>query len=119
MSETTPTPESVFGADSWMANPVGKNEDGTLFSYNRWYFATPEAAAQVARMLGGKVVKSNESTAAGSPFIQQQPNLMVEMPDGRMINAGLVASFYAHGYPQAHIDSLIAAQINPANPKER
>jgi hypothetical protein len=99
----------------WVANPSGKNPDGTQFGYNPWYFATPQAAAQVARLLGGKVVASNEFTAPGSPFVQQQPNLMVEMPDGRRINAGLVASFYAHGYPQSYIDSLIAAQINGSN----
>jgi hypothetical protein len=98
-----------------MANPVGKNPDGTLFSYNPWYFATPQAAAQVAQMLGGTVVASNEFTAPGSPFVQQQPNLMVQMPDGRTINAGLVASFYAHGYPQSYINTLIAAQINGTN----
>jgi hypothetical protein len=110
-----PTPESTFGASPWMANPVGKNPDGTLFGYNPWYFATPQAAAQVAQMLGGTVVASNEFTAAGSPFVQQQPNLMVQMPDGRKINAGLVASFYAHGYPQSYINTLIAAQINGTN----
>jgi hypothetical protein len=98
-----------------MANPVGKNPDGTLFGYNPWYFATPQAAEQVAQMLGGTVVASNEFTAAGSPFVQQQPNLMVEMADGRRINAGLVASFYAHGYPQSYINTLIAAQINGTN----
>lgn len=110
-----PTPESVFGASPWMANPAGQNPDGTRFSYNPWYFATPQAAAQVAQMLGGTVVASNEFTAAGSPFVQQQPNLMVQMPDGRRINAGLVASFYAHGYPQSYIDALITAQINGTN----
>ena len=110
-----PTPESAFGASPWLANPVGKNPDGSLFGYNPWYFATPGAAAQVAQMLGGRVVASNEFTAPGSPFIQQQPNLMVQMPDGRMINAGLVASFYAHGYPQSYINTLIAAQINGTN----
>ena len=112
---SAPTPESAFGASPWMANPVGKNPDGTLFGYNPWYFATPQAAEQVAQMLGGTVVASNEFTAAGSPFVQQQPNLMVEMADGRRINAGLVASFYAHGYPQSYINTLIAAQINGTN----
>lgn len=110
-----PTPESTFGASPWMANPVGKNPDGTLFGYNPWYFATRQAAAQVAQMLGGTVVASNEFTAIGSPFVQQQPNLMVQMPDGRMINAGLVASIYAHGYPQSYINQVIAAVIHGTN----
>jgi hypothetical protein len=111
----SPTPESAFGSSPWLTNPVGKNPDGSFFTYNPWYFATPDAAAQVAQMLGGTVVASNEFTAPGSPFIQQQPNLMVQMSDGRMINAGLVASFYAHGYPQSYINTLIAAQINGTN----
>ena len=110
-----PTPQSAFGASPWVANPLGRNPDGTLFGYNPWYFATPQTAAQVAQMLGGTVVASNEFTATGSPFVQQQPNLMVQMPDGRRINAGLVASFYAHGYPQSYINTLIAAQINGTN----
>lgn len=107
-----PTPESVFGGSPWLADPVGKNPDGSEFSYNSWYFATPQAAAQVAQMLGGTVVSSNEFTAPGSPFVQQQPNLMVQMPDGGQINAGLVASFYSHGYSQSYIDTLISNEIN-------
>lgn len=109
---SVPTPESVFGGSPWLADPVGKNPDGSEFSYNSWYFATPQAAAQVAQMLGGTVVSSNEFTAPGSPFVQQQPNLMVQMPDGSQINAGLVASFYAHGYSQSYIDTLISNEIN-------
>ena len=92
-----------------------RNPNGTLFSYNPIYFATPDAAAHVARMLGGKVVETNEFTSIGSPFVQQQPNQMVQMPDGRMINAGLVAAFYTHGYPQSYINGLIAQQINGTN----
>jgi hypothetical protein len=105
----------VFGASPWLANPTGKNPDGSTFSYNPWYFATPQAATQVAQMLGGTVVASNEFTAPGSPFVQQQPNLMVKMPDGRMINAGLIASFYSHGYPQSYINTLIASEIAGTN----
>jgi hypothetical protein len=111
-ADSAPTPESVFGGSPWLANPVGTNPDGSQFSYNPWYFATPQAAAQVAQMLGGTVVSQNEFTSPGSPFVQQQPNLMVQMPDGRLINAGLVASFYAHGYPQSYINTLISNEIN-------
>jgi hypothetical protein len=110
-----PTPESVFGESPWISNPLGTNPNGTTFSYNPWYFATPQAAAQVAQMLGGSVVASNEFTAPGSPFVQQQPNLMVQMPNGSLVNAGLVASFYAHGYPQSYINTLIDNEINGTN----
>jgi hypothetical protein len=103
-----PTAESVFGANPWVPNPVGFNPNGSQFSYNPVYFATSSTAQQVAKMLGGTVVASN----ALAPNAQQQPNLMVQMPDGRMINAGLVASFYTHGYPQSYIDGLIDSEIN-------
>ncbi|HLI83837.1 MAG TPA: hypothetical protein VKV17_07950 [Bryobacteraceae bacterium] len=109
---SAPTPESVFGSSPWLANPIGTNPDGSQYSYNPWYFATPQAAAQVAQMLGGTVVSQNAITNPGSPFAQQQPNLMVQMPNGKLINAGLVASFYAHGYPQSYIDTLISNEIN-------
>jgi len=62
-------------------------------------------------MLGGRVVAVN-NTCPNGPFSQAQPNLMVQMPDGRMINAGLIASFYTHGYPQSYIDTLVANVVN-------
>jgi hypothetical protein len=114
-SETVPTPESEFGASPWLSDPTGTNPDGSTFSYNPLYFATPQAAAQVAQMLGGTVVSSNEFTSAGSPFVQNQPNLMVQMPNGSTVNAGLIASFYTHGYPQSYINTLISNVINGTN----
>jgi len=107
-SNGAPTPESVFGANAWETNPLGRNPNGTEFSYNPIYFASASTAAQVAQMLGGTVAESD----ALAPAAQEQPNYMVQMPDGRSINAGLVASFYTHGYPQSYIDGLIAGEIN-------
>jgi hypothetical protein len=65
-------------------------------------------------MVGGKVVESNQFTGTGGPFQQQQPNYMVQLPDGRMINPGLVASFYDHGYPQSYIDTMVACEVKNA-----
>ena len=45
---------------------------------------------------------------------QQQATQMVRLPDGRLINPGLVASFYTHGYPQSYIDMMIAAEVKNA-----
>lgn len=113
--EAAPTPEAVFGASPWVSDPTGTNPDGSTFSYNSLYFATPQAATQVAQMLGGTVVSSNEFTSAGSPFVQNQPNLMVQMPNGSTVNAGLIASFYTHGYPQSYINTLISNVISGSN----
>jgi hypothetical protein len=111
LSTAAPTPESVFGANPWETNPQGLNPNGSTFSYNPIYFATANTAAQVAKMLGGTVTESD----ALAPNAQEQPNYMVQMPDGRSINAGLVASFYSHGYPQSYVDGLIASEINGTN----
>ena len=41
------------------------------------------------------------------------PNLrVVQLPNGNLINPGLVAAFYTHGYPQSYIDGLIAQAVN-------
>lgn len=111
-----PTAESLFGANPWVANAGGKGPYGS-YSYNKYYFATPDTAAKVAQMLGGKVVATNDITPLG-PFVQDQPNQMVQMPDGRMINAGIIASYFDHGWSQQTVDQLINGEIgsNPTIP---
>jgi hypothetical protein len=104
--DAAPTAESVFGPNPWIANPTGTSADGSTYGYNPLYFATAATAAKVAQMVGGKVVASDQLAAAGG-FLQQQPNQMIELADGRLVNAGQVAAFYTHGYPQSYIDMLI------------
>jgi hypothetical protein len=107
-----PTAESVFGASPWMSNPTGIGPNGLPFSYNKFYFASQETAAKVAQIAGGTVVKTNMFTpTGGGGFSQQQPNYMVQMEDGRLINPGLVASFYTHGYSQSYVDMMVAAEL--------
>ena len=107
-----PTAESVFGDNPWLTSPTGLNPDGTTYSFNPQYFATPQTAAMVAQMVGGTVVEVNEMTnAPGSPYQQQQPNQMVQLKDGHLINPGLVAGFYTHGYSQSLVDQMIANEV--------
>ena len=106
-----PTAESVFGPNPWIANPGGMAYNGASYSYNPVYFATPATAAKVAQMLGGTVVERNAITPYG-PFTQNQPNEMVKMPNGKLVNAGLVASLYTHGYSQEYLNVLIANEVN-------
>jgi len=105
-----PTAEALFGANPWLANASGTGPNGS-YAYNPTYFATPSTAAKVAQMLGGTVVAVDAITPYG-PFKQDQPNLMVRMPDGKMANAGLVAGFYNNGYTQQYVDRMIAAELN-------
>ena len=111
-ADTVPTPESAFGANPWLATPIGSGPNG-IFYYNNIYFATPAAAAQVAQMVGGRVVERNMFSGdnSGNPYQQQQANEMVQLPSGALINPGLVASFYTHGYSQATINQMIAQEV--------
>jgi hypothetical protein len=107
------TAEQVFGPSPWVTNPIGTGPNGITFGYNPLYFATEATAQQVAQMVGGKVVQSNEFTkdTPGTPFAQQQPNEMVQLANGALINPGLIASLYTHGYPQWEVDQYVAAQV--------
>jgi len=109
-SQMAPTLESLFGANPWVSNAGGAGPNGD-YGYNRCYFATPATAAKVAQMLGGTVVKADDITPLG-PFKQNQPNLMVQMPNGKLVNAGLVAGFYAHGYTQQAVNQMIASETS-------
>ena len=112
-STDPPTVESVFGPSPWIANPTGTGPTGS-YAYNPWYFATPETAAKVAQMVGGTVVQTNSITPNGGPFSQSQPNQMVQLPNGSLINPGLIASLYTHGYSQSFIDQMVANEVKNA-----
>ena len=108
-SSMAPTAESLFGANPWSSDAGGTGPGGD-YGYNHYYFATPQTAATVAQMLGGKVVAMDAITPYG-PYKQNQPNQMIQMPGGKLINAGLVAGFYDHGYTQQTVDKMIAAEV--------
>ena len=105
-----PTAQSVFGEHVWLDAPTGAGPSNTHWNYNPIYFATPETAEKIATMVGGKVVEEN-SLAPNGPMRQQQPNQMIELPDGHRVNAGLIADFFNHGYPQYYTDLMVQAEI--------
>lgn len=106
-----PTTDSVFGANPWLADPTCSGPSGS-FAYNPIYFATAQTAATVASMVGGKVVAVDAvGGPASNPWQQDQPNEMVQLPNGCLINAGLVATFYTHGYPQSMVDQMVANEV--------
>ena len=107
-----PTAENVFGPTPWLANPTWIDPDGSVYSYNPQYFATPETTAKVAEMVGGTVVESDACiTGPAGPFQQQQPNEMVQLANGTLINPGIVAGFYTHGYSQSQVDQMITNEV--------
>ena len=113
---SAPTAQSVFGATPWETGVYGTGPNGMTYGYNSYYFATPATAQIVANMLGGAVVASNDIASAAGPFSQSQPNLMVQLPNGAQVNAGLVAQIFTHGYPQSTINQMIAQIANTPAP---
>jgi len=111
-----PTLESVFGSNPWETAPYGNGPNGVTFSYNPTFFATQQTAQKVAQMIGGSVVQANAMTPCGGALTQNDTNWMVKMPDGRMVNPGLVAACYSHGYPQPFVDNMVADVVNSSQP---
>jgi hypothetical protein len=102
----------LFGPNPWLTDPTGSGPNGTVTNYNPVYFATQQTAQTVAQMLGGKVVESNQIiTAPGSPFTQDEPNYMVQLPDGAQVNPGFIADIYAHGWSQSLINEQVANEV--------
>jgi hypothetical protein len=106
----------LFGSNPWDTDPTG-NGPGGITHYNPEYFATEQTAETVARMVGGTVVPGNTLTSApGSPFTLNQTELMVQLPNGGLINPGLIASLFTHNWPQTFVDQQIANEVNGALP---
>jgi hypothetical protein len=106
----------LFGASPWLTDPTGGGL-GTVTHYNPVYFATPETAQTVAQMVGGTVTSTQVFTSApGSPFQQDEPNLMVQLPNGGLINPGLIADIYTHGWNQAFENQQVANEVAGAVP---
>ncbi len=105
-----PSAQTLFGPNPWMTDAGGTGPNGS-YSYNKYYFASAETAAKVAQMVGGKVVTTMEFTPVGGPFRQNQPNQMVQLPDGRLINPGIIASYYDRGWTQQSVDRLVNCEI--------
>jgi hypothetical protein len=110
-----PTVESVFGPYPYVTDPkpggsTGPGPNHVTYDYDPIFFATPGTAAIVAKAVGGKVTAMNAITPFG-PFMQNQPNLMVQMPDDSLHVAGLIANCFSHGYPWSYVNQMIAQEI--------
>ncbi len=66
-----------------MLNPTGNNAlGGAAIPYNPNYYATLEAATQLAQQVGGTVVDKR------GQFSNNQPEYYIDLPNGTSINAG-------------------------------
>lgn len=106
-----PTLQSVFGSNPFISQPGGVAPNGVTYSYNPTYFATRATADKLAQMYGGKVVEMNAITPFG-PFQQNHMNEMIQFPNGNVVNAGILASYFDRGWSQEQINTAIAGEIN-------
>lgn len=107
-----PTVESVFGSSPWETDATGTGPLGS-FSFNPQYFGTVATAEKVAAMVGGTVVGVNTmAETPANPVTQNEDNEMVQLSDGGMINAGLVATFFTHGYQLSMVKQMVADEVN-------
>jgi hypothetical protein len=105
-------PYPDVGPSPFMSNPTGNGPTGS-FNFNPTYFPTEATSEAIAKLVGGKVVAQNAMlTAPGSHFSQNQPNYMVEMPNGNVFNPGFIAQAISVGQPRTTIDAMIYSEVN-------
>ena len=121
--------------------PGGSGPYGA-YLYNPSFFATPETAEKVRVLLGGTAVEQVYAMTASGSFTANMPNLMVRMPvleadteaaakgeadnngqpvdpngqpvdpKGRLINAGVIANVFSHGYTSiAIVEKAISEEV--------
>ena len=105
-----PTAESLFGSEVFVTSPSGHGPNNTFWGYNPAYFASRQTADVLAKMLGGKVVERNAICPYG-PMVQDQVNRMIVLPDGRELNAGLVADIFNHGRSRTQVDQMLKEEV--------
>ena len=131
-----PTIEELFGTSPFVTSPrPGGTGPYGAYGYNPSFFATPETAEKVRVLLGGAAVEAVDAMTPAGSFQQNTPNNMVRMPilaadteaaakgeadnngmpidpKGRLINAGIIANVFSHGYASiANVEDPISAAV--------
>jgi len=104
------SPTDVFGSPVWQ-NVSVSGPAGT-YPLNSKYYATASTADLVKTMVGGSAVVPRDPFATpGDINSASAPMLMVQMADGSLINAGLVADFFSHGYSLSMVRTMIDNEV--------
>lgn len=69
--------------------------DGARYPLNADFFATRETAQWVANKYGTGEIVEQTYLGQGSPFISDTKQFFLRMADGQLVNAGIIAAFYA------------------------
>jgi hypothetical protein len=101
--------------DGWLPtflqNQTVTGPNGYSSNMNPIYFADPATAQRMAQQLGAELFYGDQFGSPGSPTSFPQQALL-RLPNGQVVNAGLVANTYNHGYSQNTIDQILAGIIN-------
>jgi hypothetical protein len=93
-----------------MSNPTGINAlTGGTIPYNPNYYATPQAAVQLAQQLGGTVADR------GGQFSNNQSEYYINLPNGISINAGNLVAICNNPLYQGNpgmMDHMVAELLN-------
>jgi len=97
--DPVPVPVSppVSKPPSW--TPVFQNAsmtgpDGQSWPLNSSYFATLDTAGRIAQMYGTGEVVTQPAGGTGGPFGANAQEYHIRLEDGRLVNAGMLASYY-------------------------
>jgi len=97
----TQTPAAPIFTPTFMTNVANINTaTGNAAPLNPMYFATPETAqwlvTQKLPQLGfpGATIIQKNSGSDGGPFVANQQELWIQLPDGTKFNAGFLADYY-------------------------
>lgn len=112
-TSTAGTVTSPYGSNPYIANPTGNNAlSGGTIAYNPSYYPTLDTANLFAKQVGGTVV--NVTGLAGS-VDNNQPQYMVRLANGQLVNPGIAASLYTNPNYNGHqgqIDQQLSMLLN-------
>jgi hypothetical protein len=92
-----------------MVNPTGNTPLGGVVSYNPNYYASPQAAVQLALQLGGSIVDH------AAHYNNNQSMYAIQLPNGTTVNAGNLMAILNNSVYQENsrvMDGKIAELLN-------
>jgi len=93
---------------------VGNDGNPVSWSLNSTYFATKDTAQWIANKYGTGQVIETPFGGSGGPFSASAVQYDIKLPDGRQVNAGILAGYYARN-PEDKFpglaDKLIRSQL--------
>lgn len=92
-----PATPAVSQPPAWtptFQNVTESGPDGQSWPLNSNYFATAETAFKMAGLYGTGEVVAVDAGGSGGPFGASAQEYQIRLQDGRLVNAGILASYY-------------------------